>query len=342
MEKEINNSPNNSNNNLPIKLDNKDKEILRLLNEDARLTSKYIGNLINSSREVTDYRIKRLIKTGLIKNFITIINDRLLGYDSYLLLLKLQNYTKEDEQRIISFLKEHPYTKWVLKSGGEWDIQTVVIAEDKKDLAKVIEEIDCFCGKNLLKYDFCLIVNLLVPENLSYLLVKHKPALPSPEIKPTKKISIDKKDSLLLKALATKAREPVIKIAQQIGLSADATHRRIKKLKNLGVIKKFQAVVDQSKLNYLLYSVFLKVSNYSQEKESALRTFFYSLPHITFAERILGPWDIRLQISCATPQELDQLLQKIREFLGTDLKYFDFALMLKEYKRVSYPQGMEK
>ena len=93
-------------NNVPLKLDNKDKEILRLLNENARLTSKSIGQSTNISREVADYRIKRLIKNGLISGFITLVSDRRLGYETYLLLLQLQNYTKEDEERILKFLKE--------------------------------------------------------------------------------------------------------------------------------------------------------------------------------------------------------------------------------------------
>ena len=109
---------------------------------------------------------------------------------------------------------------------------------------------------------------------------------------------------------------------------------------HLGAVFKFQTVVDQSKLNYLLYSVFLKINNYSPQRESQIRTFFHSLPNITFAERILGNWDMRLQISCATPQELEKILQKVREFLSTDLKYYNSALMLKEFKRVAYPKGM--
>ncbi len=330
--------------NLPVKLDNKDKEILRLLNENARLTSKAIGSAINSSREVTDYRIKRLIKTGLIKGFITIISDRLLGYTSYVLLLKLQNYTKDDEDRIITFLKEHPNTKWVLKCGGEWDIQIIITAKNKNNLANIIDEIDNFCGNTLSKYDFGMVINLLIPENLSFLMLKKKPVLPPPTEKETiyTLADIDKKDIILLKSLATDARAPIVKIAQQINLSADATHRRIKKLQKMGVIKKFQAVIDQSKLNYLLYSVFLKVNNYSREKEASIKTFFFSIPNITFAERIIGSWDIRAQMSCANPQEFDSILQKIRQFLGADLKYYNFMLMLKEFKRVSYTKGMEK
>ncbi|MBW2964658.1 AsnC family transcriptional regulator [Candidatus Woesearchaeota archaeon] len=331
----------------PVKLDNKDKEILRLLNENARLTSKSIGASTNISREVADYRIKRLMKNGLISGYITVVSDKRLGYDTYVLLLQLQNYTVEDEKRIIDFLKNHDYIKWVLKASGDWDIQTSITAKDVGHLAAVLDEIDAFCGKNLRKYELSIVVNLLVPENLAFMLQKPSRQL-TPKDLPTiekehgaKQEDIDDKDKKLLRALATDARAPIVKISQQVGLSADATNLRMKRLQKSGVIKKFQTVVDLSTLNYLLYSVFLKINNYGPKRESQVRTFFYSLPNITFAERIIGNWDVRMQISCTTPQEFETILQQIREFLGADLKYYNFALMIKEFKRVSYPKGME-
>ncbi|MBW2972017.1 AsnC family transcriptional regulator [Candidatus Woesearchaeota archaeon] len=337
----------NSSSKVPMKIDNKDKEILRLLNENARLTSKSIGASTNISREVADYRIKRLMKNGLISGYITVVGDRKLGYESYVLLMQLQNYTTDEEERIIKFLSEHQNMKWVLKCSGDWDIQTIIVAKNKNQLANILDEINNFCGRNLRRYDLAIVINLLVPENLAFMLPKPSRKLTPKELPVIDKeedysiADIDDKDKKLLRALSTDARAPIVKIAQQIDLSADATNLRIKKLQKAGVIKKFQTVVDLSTLNYLLYSLFLKINNYSPKRESQIRTFFYSLPNITFAERIIGNWDVRIQISCSTPQEFEKILQQIREFLSADLKYYNFALMLKEFKRVSYPKGME-
>ncbi len=329
-----------------IKLDNKDKEILRLLNENARLTSKSIGASTNISREVADYRIKRLTKNGLISGYITLVNDRKLGYQAYVLLIQLQNYTSADEKNIISHLKEHKHIKWVLKSSGDWDIQTAIAAKSTIHLAKIIDEIDTICGKNLLSYELTPVVHLLVPENLTFMLKAKEKVLDPKDLPQINKDitceleDLDQKDRRLLKALATDARAPIVKIAQQIDLSADATNLRMKKLQKTDVIKKFQTVVDLSTLNYLLYSVFLKINNYGPKRETQIRTYLHSLTNITFAERIIGKWDMRLQISCTTPQEFEKILQSLREFLAEDLKYYNFALMIKEYKRVSYTEGM--
>ena len=147
---------------------------------------------------------------------------------------------------------------------------------------------------------------------------------------------------MLLNVVSEDARLPIVKIAEKIKLSADATNLRIKKLQRLGVIKKFQTVIDLSKLNYLLYSVFLKINNYSTSKENQIRTLFHTMPNITYAQRLLGTWDLRVQISCETPQEFNSILTEIRAFLSKDLKYYNFTLMIKEHKRVSYPSGITK
>jgi DNA-binding Lrp family transcriptional regulator len=334
--------------NAPLKIDNKDKEILRLLNENARLTSKSIGASTNISREVADYRIKRLMKNGLISGYITVVSDRKLGYESYVLLLQLQNYTAEEERKVIDFLQNHPYTKWVLKCSGDWDIQTTIVAKNKNHLATIIDEIDHACGKNLRKYDLAIVINLLVPENLTFMLPRPPKEMILKDLPAIEKeidyqtAEVDDKDRKLLKALATDARSPIVKISQEVGLSADATNLRMKRLQKVGVIKKFQTVVDLSTLNYLLYSVFLKINNYNPKRESQIRTFFYSLPNVTFAERIIGTWDMRIQISCTSPHDFEKILQQIREFLAADLKYYNFAIMLKEFKRVSYTKGMEQ
>ena len=334
-------------NNAPVKIDNKDKAIIKLLNENARVTSKFIGSSINTSREVADYRIKRLINNGLISGFITLINDKKLGYDSYEMFLQLQNFNIEEEDKILAFLTNHKFIKWVLKCSGDWDIQIALMAKNKTHLASIVDEIDNFCGKCLRKYELSLIINLLIPENLKFLMNPQSEKGKSlKDLPPTDKndsyalANIDDKDKTLLNVLAKDARLPIVKIAEKIKLSADATNLRIKKLQKMDVIKKFQTVIDLSKLNYLLYSVFLKINNYSPSKENQIRTFFHTMPNITYAQRILGNWDVRVQISCATPQEFNKILTEMRQFLAKDLKYYNFTLMIKEVKRVSYPEGI--
>lgn len=60
-------------------LDETDKKILRLLQEDAHLTLKDIANKINLSLTPVHDRVKRLEKEGIIEKYVSILNKKKLG-----------------------------------------------------------------------------------------------------------------------------------------------------------------------------------------------------------------------------------------------------------------------
>jgi DNA-binding Lrp family transcriptional regulator len=60
-------------------LDETDKKILRLLQEDAHLTLKDIANQISLSLTPVHERVKRLEKEGVIEKYVSILNKKKLG-----------------------------------------------------------------------------------------------------------------------------------------------------------------------------------------------------------------------------------------------------------------------
>lgn len=60
-------------------LDEKDKEILRILQRDARLTNKELAAKVHLSTTPTFERVKRLERTGYIKQYATILDEHKLN-----------------------------------------------------------------------------------------------------------------------------------------------------------------------------------------------------------------------------------------------------------------------
>ena len=60
-------------------LDHKDYEILRLLEGNAKLTVREIAAMIHLSPTPTHERIKRMEKSGVIKQYAAILNRQLVG-----------------------------------------------------------------------------------------------------------------------------------------------------------------------------------------------------------------------------------------------------------------------
>jgi len=104
------------------KLDVKDKKILYELDLDARQTFSEIGKKVRLSKEVVNYRIRRLEKTGIIKGYYTLINMSKLGYITNRFFIKFRNNSPEEEQEIINFFVNHPKYWWVCSIDGFRDI----------------------------------------------------------------------------------------------------------------------------------------------------------------------------------------------------------------------------
>lgn len=63
-----------------IDLDDVDKEILNLLNEDGRMSYRKISRKLDVSIGTVHNRIEKLMKTGVIKKFVPVIDHDKLGY----------------------------------------------------------------------------------------------------------------------------------------------------------------------------------------------------------------------------------------------------------------------
>ena len=100
-------------------LDFKDKRILHELCANSRQPASAIAKKVGLSREVVEYRIRRLEHEGIINGFISLINVNALGYNGYTIFLLMQNFTGDKENEIISYLSTHPAVRWMVTTIGK-------------------------------------------------------------------------------------------------------------------------------------------------------------------------------------------------------------------------------
>ena len=107
---------------MSIKLDLKDRRILYHLDIDSRATLNQLAKKAGLSKQVLAYRLKNLVKTGVIKQFYTTINFSKLGYTHYKLYLKFQNVSPEKEKEIVEYWVSRKNVAWVASCRGRWDL----------------------------------------------------------------------------------------------------------------------------------------------------------------------------------------------------------------------------
>lgn len=121
------------------KLDEKDKELLRILVEDSRISAVELSKKLKISVFAVANRIKKLVKENIILAFRPIINMEKLGYYRYTLLLSISNPNLESN--LVNFCRNHNLVWDIGKYVGEYNYVVEIFAQNNEQFQSVISEI---------------------------------------------------------------------------------------------------------------------------------------------------------------------------------------------------------
>jgi len=126
-------------------------------------------------------------------------------------------------------------------------------------------------------------------------------------------IKLDDIDKRILRALQRDGRLQNVELAKEVGLSPSPCLRRVKLLEEAGVIDRYVAVLDQSKVGLGL-SLFARVSLTAQDAETIdhFIAAMNRLPQVVECYIILGESDALLRVVVAD-------LEEYRRFQATHL-----------------------
>lgn len=124
------------------KVDKKDKKIIQALYENGRATITQIEKKTGIRRDSVVYRIKRLLKKGIISFIIPIVNPGKLGYSLINeVLIKTKVGTKEQEERFIKKITNNRFVIYFALLIGKWDFNLTVCAKNPEHFNEIIKEI---------------------------------------------------------------------------------------------------------------------------------------------------------------------------------------------------------
>ena len=121
-------------------LDDKDREILKILRDDARISAKALAAKVGLARSSLRERIARLEKSGVIRGYRTDISDpRLVGRR-----LPAGEAEADPSPQVVVRLERLPEVKRCLSLAGELDLLIDIAAESLPRLNQIRDEISNF------------------------------------------------------------------------------------------------------------------------------------------------------------------------------------------------------
>jgi len=123
----------------PSVLDEKDKQLLALLQQDGRISNVELARRVNLSPPATHARVKRLEQEGYLKQYVALVNREKVGYDMLCFVnISLQLHQYEAVQRFRNQIDEMPEVLECFHLTGEYDYLLKVAIRNRKGLEQFI------------------------------------------------------------------------------------------------------------------------------------------------------------------------------------------------------------
>ncbi len=318
-----------------MELDLKDKKILYYLDLNARQSFTQIGRKVGLSKNMVSYRINRLEKNGIIKDYYTFIDGIRLGFIVLRFYTTFQYITKEIEKEIINYFIQNKSAVVVYSLQGRFDFEVVFWIKDLDNFYQ-------FWQKTLKKYgDFFQDQRLslyikYITYKLSYLVsefqdIEHQKLV---DIMGGKKpVDVDDLDLKILKIIASNARLPLINIADELGRSSETIKYRLKRLITLEIIKSFRPNIDYSKLGYNYYKLDLYLKDYS--KRDKIINFIKNNPHLYAIDVTTGGYHLELEFQIKNLELLVNIMNEINMYFPGALRNYNY-LIFKDVHKYSF------
>ena len=301
-----------------LKIDKKDMQILYEISLNARLSNKEIARRTGLSPPAVQQRIRNLMDSEIISDFMPILRVDKLGLNLYRCMFRLERAGSELEEKIIQYFLLKKNVLFLAKVTGRWDLSVNFVLNDANALFEQLKEITREFSDNIKAYHFTLIISS-VNFNKRYLSNNVDEIREGSYTEGSnEKAKLDEKDIRILRALFENTREKYFTIARQTGIAMQTVKSRIESMERTGVIQAYRTRINPIALGALHKRVPLQLQDISNG-EHRLMEFVQKNPHVTVFEKMIGQWNYELQVECMGEEEFAGFLKELKDELSDAL-----------------------
>jgi Lrp/AsnC family transcriptional regulator, leucine-responsive regulatory protein len=132
--------------------------------------------------------------------------------------------------------------------------------------------------------------------------------------------AIDITDSVILRELQRDGRLSFRDLGELVGLSANATAERVRRLMSAGVIRGIHAEVDPAALGAGLFA-YVDIKTGANTGPDQLGELLVELPEVRRAVWTTGNFDFTLEVACKDQDGLVHLIEELRKRAGIQETY---------------------
>ena len=317
-----------------FRLDLKDKKILTLLDENARLSNSQIAKKVKLSKPTIEYRLKRLEKNKVIFSYYTIIDITKMGLSQYKVYFKFQNVTLEDEKKLVRYWVKNKNSVWVGQIRGRWDLSVSLFARSNFEFGKILNDFMNLYSRFILEKDVLLTEYSPIYAREYLVETKESQFIYG---SPKRFYKLDREEVKILRVLAKNSRISIVQLVKESGLTRDTINYRLKKLVRDGIIVQYRCYLNLNKIGINLYKVILGTKNFDEQSEKLVKDYVGRNKKATQFLKLIGSWDLEIEFETENEDELYGMLTEVRKRFSGIIRDFDIMRITETYKYNYFP-----
>jgi len=283
-----------------------------------------LAGVVGKSRQTVEYRIGRMVKSGLIRSFSAAFNPHKLGFGVHKLYLKLRNIP-EQREKLIEELLDSGMIWWLGECSGSWDLIVAFFSSNNYQF---------FYTKNEILSKFSeIIVN---KETATFIDASHFPKMyftreQQPSVFAGGKVMPNKLDEIefsLLREIVENARTPVSRLADKYGVSPTMIRSKLKKLEQKGIVIQYRINVDVSKLDFEMYKALVRYDRYTREDEREIQSYISQIPNIQYLIRHIS--SVELEFVVESNQQYFDIIEDLKKKFPYFMADVDTVMLLND------------
>ncbi len=289
-----------------------DRKILYELDRNSRQPYSQIAKKLRTSPQVVKYRVEGLLAGRLLKYCWPMVEYRKAGYFFGLYFFKLRNMDEDSERRLYAYLEGNRHITIIMRGEGYADLILGICAKGIFHLNDVVRELNTRFSEHFLEYDATIPIGFS-QFHRSYLSGAEKEAR---EIAFTgadvKEEQLSENERKVLSMLNSDARAPLVEMGRKAGISEITVREIVKRLERSGIIQSYTILPDHVLLGKPRHRVLFKLKNLNAKKEKELFSYCQLHPNIVHHLRVLGNWDLVLDIEVERGEPFRKIIQEMK------------------------------
>lgn len=286
-------------------LDKLDQKIITELFHDARISHSQLGKKVGASKEVINYRISRLLKQGIITQFIPLLDFSRLGYLNYRVQLKFNHRNKEAWS---SFFNSIPQTSWLVELQGNWDLVATFWVKSNVEFFEIVSKIQLHFKDNIQEMLITTVDTIYhLPPNflLDKKIEKYYRMGTSKDIL----LQLDPIEMKICKELLKDGRISILELARNIDSSATNVTYHLKKLVKQKIIVAFVPILNPATVGFTHFKIMIQLLNPAQKKQ--LKERLIQEKGTLYITEAYGQSDLEFEFVTQKINDLFDLLEKV-------------------------------